>query len=298
MGYGDTGTGETLNASTVSNGLGSALSSALPAPLSHVLAIVGAVCGLAFALLYQRYLGVLAASEKPAGNDERAGYDELRATLAVGGTIQRLYGERLNRFLAWVERFFGDAGMAERTLFPRAFGLKTPAPLWTAPAYDRCLLLAFVYPIITVFVIWVLSGHFGPAEAALGLKPEMPGWRRLSHLFSVWWCGYAIHRSFQAKRSEQFILLGFVIIIVASAGPTIPVFLSVIMPIGAVAVPAAGAGPVLVGTVGSIALSSALINAAAEALGDGVVGLVLLGLLRLGALLGVGYCAGYGVTTN
>lgn len=271
-------------------------SDAVPAPLSHVLAIVGAVCGLAFALLYQRYLGVLAASEKPADNDERAGYDELRTTLTAGGTIQRLYAERLKRFLDWIERFFGDAGMAERTLFPRAFGLKAPAPLWTAPAYDRCLLLAFVYPIITVFVIWVLSGHFGPAEAALGLKPEMPGWRRLSHLFSVWWCGYAIHRSFQAKRSEQFILLGFVIIIVASAGPTIPVFLSVIMPIGAVAVPAAGAGPVLVGTVGSIALSSALINAAAEALGDGVVGLVLLGLLRLGALLGVGYCAGYGVT--
>ena len=295
-----------MDASTVTKGVGGALSTtlgallawvmgsgALPAPLSHVLAILGAVCGLAFALLSQRYFGVLAASEKPAGNDERAGYDELRVSLAAGGTIQRLYAERLTRFLDWVERFFGDAGMAERTLFPRAFGLKTPAPLWTAPAYDRCLLLAFVYPIVTIFVIWVISGHVGPAEAALGMKSQIPGWRRLSHLFSVWCCGYLIHGFFQAKGLEQFISLGFVFVIVASAGPTMPVFLCVIMSIGAVAVPAAGAGPVLVGAVGSIVLNIALVRAAFEA--DGVVLLVLV-LLGLAAGFGLALSAGYGVT--
>jgi hypothetical protein len=35
--------------------------------------------------------------------------------------------------------------MADRTLFPHAFGLKKAAPLWTAPAFDRCLLLALIY---------------------------------------------------------------------------------------------------------------------------------------------------------
>src|SRR5258708_30096031 len=67
--------------------------------------------------------------------------------------------------------------MADQTLFPRAFGLKTPAPLWTAPAFDRCLLLALIYPIVTIYIIWAVSDHVGPAEDALSL-PDIPGWRR------------------------------------------------------------------------------------------------------------------------
>jgi hypothetical protein len=68
--------------------------------------------------------------------------------------------------------------MANRMLFPHAFGLKTPAPLWTTPALDRCLLLAFIYLIATIFLIWAISGHVGPAEEALALKPNLPGWSR------------------------------------------------------------------------------------------------------------------------
>jgi hypothetical protein len=63
-------------------------------------------------------------------------------------------------------------------VFPHAFGLKKPAPLWTAPALDRCLLLALIYPIATIFIIWAISGHVGPAEAALGLEPDISGWAR------------------------------------------------------------------------------------------------------------------------
>ena len=36
--------------------------------------------------------------------------------------------------------------LAWTTLFPHAFGLRKPAPLWTAPAFDRCLLLGVFYP--------------------------------------------------------------------------------------------------------------------------------------------------------
>ena len=90
----------------------------------------------------------------------------------------RSYIRRLRAFLDWIERFFGDVGMADRTLFPHAFGLRTPAPLWTAPAFDRCLLLALIYPIATIVFIWAISGHVGPAEAAMGLKAGTPGWRR------------------------------------------------------------------------------------------------------------------------
>ena len=135
-----------------------------------------AVCGLVLALVYRRYLGILGADRrKPA---ERHAYIRLRNNLVKGNSAARLYAETLTRFLDGVDRFFGDAGMADRTLFPRAFGLRTPAPLWTASAFDRCLLLALIYPIATIFAIWAISGHVGPAEAALKFAPSMPGWRR------------------------------------------------------------------------------------------------------------------------
>ncbi|SUS07895.1 conserved membrane hypothetical protein [Candidatus Defluviicoccus seviourii] len=200
--------GEHLDESIFITGLGSALSisggglfawamgsGTLQPPLSHVLAICGAGCALAFWLLYRRYAGMLAASALPADDNDRAGYDELRESLAAGGAMAHFYAERLKRILDRVERFFGDAGMAEPTLFPRAFGLNTPAPLWSAPAFDRCLLLALVYPIATIFVIWVISGHVGPAEAALGLNPDVPGWRRLVVLWLASLAGFAAWRS-------------------------------------------------------------------------------------------------------
>jgi hypothetical protein len=135
-----------------------------------------AVCALVLGLTYRRYLGILGADRrKPA---ERQAYDALREGLAQGNLAARLYAERLSEFLDWIDRFFGDAGMADRTLFPHAFGLRTTAPLWTAPAFDRCLLLALIYPIVTIFAIWAVSGHVGPAEASPQLAPNMLGWRR------------------------------------------------------------------------------------------------------------------------
>jgi hypothetical protein len=134
------------------------------------------VCALVFGLVYRRYLGILGADRRrPA---ERQAYNALRGSLAEGNMAARLYAQRLSPFLDVVDRFFGDAGMADRTLFPHAFGLRTPAPLWTAPAFDRCLLLAFVYPVAAIFMIWAISGHVGPAEAAFGLKPNLAGWER------------------------------------------------------------------------------------------------------------------------
>jgi hypothetical protein len=133
-------------------------------------------CVLALGLIYRRYLGILGADRRRAA--ERQGYDGLRNSLAEGNLAVRLYAEWLTRFLDWIDRFFGDAGMADRTLFPNAFGLRTPAPLWTAPALDRCLLLALIYPIAMIFLIWAVSGRVGPAEAALHLQLGFPAWQR------------------------------------------------------------------------------------------------------------------------
>jgi hypothetical protein len=131
-----------------------------------------AVCTFVFGLIYRRYLGILGPSgRRPA---ERQAYDTLRNSLAEGNLAARPYAERLTRFLAWVDRFFGDAGMGHRTLFPHAFGLRTSASLGTTPAFDRCLLLSLLYPIFTIFAIWTVSGHVGPAEASLRLNPNLP----------------------------------------------------------------------------------------------------------------------------
>jgi hypothetical protein len=144
--------------------------------LAALVKVLLTVCGLVLGLFYRRYLGILGADRrKPA---ERQAYDALRNSLAEGNMAARLYAERLARFLDWVDRFFGDAGMADRTLFPHAFGLKTPAPLWTAPAMDRCLFLGLIYPIATIFLIWAISGHVGPAETALHLKAGLSGAQR------------------------------------------------------------------------------------------------------------------------
>jgi hypothetical protein len=154
------------------------LTGAMGSALMSLLAVAGGVCGLIFSLMYKRYLGILGASTKRKGTSDREGYDRLRASLSGGNPASRLYAEWLTKFLDAVDRFFGDAGMADQTLFPHAFGLKKPVPLWTAPAFDRCLLLALIYPIVTICIIWAVSGHVGPAEAALGLKPDVSRWLR------------------------------------------------------------------------------------------------------------------------
>jgi hypothetical protein len=154
------------------------LTGSIGAPLTTLLAAVGGIGGLVFSLMYKRYIGVLGAGGGRKGYPARDAYEAIRTSLSGGNLASRLYADWLTKFLDAVDRFFGDAGMVNRTFFPRAFGLKTPAPLWTAPAFDRCLLLALVYPIVIIFIIWAVSGHVGPAEAALGLKANLAGWRR------------------------------------------------------------------------------------------------------------------------
>lgn len=99
---------------------------------------------MVFSLMYKRYIGVLEASAETKGSPEWKSYDALRRSLRGGNIAAHMYADWLTKVLDAIDRFFGDAGKADRTLFPRAFGLKTPAPLWTAPAFDRCLLLALV----------------------------------------------------------------------------------------------------------------------------------------------------------
>ena len=58
--------------------------------------------------------------------------------------------------------------MADRTLFPHAFGLKTPAPLWTAPPLALWLALW-----LTVQVSFSLGRSFSLLAPELLFSPEV-----------------------------------------------------------------------------------------------------------------------------
>jgi hypothetical protein len=206
----------------------------LAATLTTVLIIVGGIGGLTFSIMYRRYLGVLASGGARKGSPTRAAYDALRASLSGGNVAARIYIQRLRAFLDEIERFFGDVGMADRTLFPHFFGLKSPAPLWTAPAFDRCLLLALIYPIVTIVLIWVISGHVGPAEAALRLPFGTSGWQRAAGVVLIflsccaWWQFYRTE-----GRVKKFIWFAVALVF---AGVEASVFAVVIAVAGALAV--------------------------------------------------------------
>src|SRR5262245_13190199 len=68
-------------------------------PLTSLLAIAGAVGGLAFSLMYRRYLGVLGAGGGRSGYPAREAYDRLRESLLGGNLAARMYADRLVAFL-------------------------------------------------------------------------------------------------------------------------------------------------------------------------------------------------------
>jgi hypothetical protein len=180
--------------------LGTLLSAVVPeGPLQTALFLVVGLCVAAAPFVFRYYIGVLCQGAQQEGSLERKDYDALRASLTGGNLAARLYAGGLTRFLDAVDRFFGDAGMAGRSAFPHAFGLRTPAPLWTPRAFDRCLFLALVYPIATIFIIWAVSGHAGPAEVVLGLKPNVPGWSRGFAAAVAAFVGFAIWSVFREE---------------------------------------------------------------------------------------------------
>jgi hypothetical protein len=173
-------------------------------PMRRLVVVFEIVCVLGAVFIYRYYVGLLAEGSAPEGSLERRDYDRLRVSLAGDNLATSLYARWLSAFLDRVEQFFDDTGLASRTPFlPNFLRLRTAAPLWSGPALDRCLLLAFVYPAATIFLIWVISGFAGPAEAALTLQPNVAGWLRGLSLVAI---GFAIFLFWRVgKRLPQFL---------------------------------------------------------------------------------------------
>lgn len=158
-----------LTASGLADDLGAAYGVAVKNLIMSFAGFFAAVFGLVF-LWYFESLG---GGAEAAGSGLRGRFDGERARLSRYRAADDGYAQRLKAFLAWIDRFFDGDNLPSQ----RARILSEPAHVWTAAAYDRCLLLAFLYPVVVIFFCWTIAGHLGPAESALGLR-EANGWFR------------------------------------------------------------------------------------------------------------------------
>jgi len=196
----------------------------------------------------QRYYGILSGAAGPRGSRGRGAYESLRQDLVEGGTPAKVYAKWLTWALGKVDAFFGDAGRNDRSRFARRLGLETPGPRWTAAAFDRCLLLALIYPVLTIYAVWVWSGHVGVAEQSLSLPPSSAGysglWRALLGLTCVVEA-YAVMRASRAEHLAPTLLwFAFAFAGVVPAAATVAgagAFIVVLAGLGALAVSGAGA---------------------------------------------------------
>jgi hypothetical protein len=227
------------------------------------------------AVLGRHYYVILSGADESRDSDERKRYESLRQRLFEGGTPAVVYNRWLAFVLEKVDEFFGDAGSKETSWIARALYLQTDGPRWTVRAFDRCLLLALVYPIVTVFAVWALSAHVGVAERALLLAPDNPAnhysalSRALSFLLMPF-IGYAAYRFRRAERLLPYLswlavaIAAIMIASLAGFGAVIPgvaVGVAVgIIGLGATAVAGAIAVAFIVGfaSVGAVAGAAVL----------------------------------------
>ena len=98
-----------------------------------------------------------------------AGRLRLRTALAAGGHLRRSYVQLLTPALDRLDRFLGDADKAAYSL-PSPFGNREPQSYWTGWSFDRCALLAVVYPLLSLFAVWGWTGESGPIAEFLGME--------------------------------------------------------------------------------------------------------------------------------
>jgi hypothetical protein len=240
-------------------------------------------------ILGRYYLLLLDGADAAPGSDERRQYLRLRRRLAAGGTPALVY----NRWLGWAlegaDRFFGDEGRTDRSRVAELVGVQTPGPRWTAEAFDRCLLLAFIYPIVSIIFVWGVSGHTGAAERALFLAADDPAdhyaaLRRILVLISILIGCYAIYGSIRSTgiRSIFWITLFVIsigVITGAGAGAVAFAITGALTGVGAGAVigaranAGAGAGAVAVTVVIIVGFAVAFVRAGTGA----VAGVIAVG---------------------
>lgn len=137
--------------------------------------LAGFVWVAVFLAMWPRYHSVLGGPAEEPGSDKRDDYEDLGESLLSGGWFNLAYVEWLSWALDEVDDFFGDAEPSGPSWLARSSGWQADSPTWTAASYDKCILLALLYPLATMLGVWVWSGHVGISEKALGLEEAGPG---------------------------------------------------------------------------------------------------------------------------
>ena len=133
--------------------------------VSKSVLVLGAALGAASFL----YLMLRLSGASPDSSTHRKWYLGFRRRAGARG-LGSIYGMGVNRALARLDQFVRDAGRADESLRPRAFGLHDPAPLWTVQSFNACLILAAAYPLLVVVLGWLWAGHAGPLERGLVMR--------------------------------------------------------------------------------------------------------------------------------
>src|SRR4051812_46147514 len=118
--------------------------------------------------------GALAHHFAAADLEDSGGRAKLREALEAGGELRRLYIRLLTPQLDRLDRFLGDSDKAAFSL-PSPFRNRERHPYWTGWSFDRCALLALVYPLLSLFVVWVWQSESGPIAERLGME-RLAGW--------------------------------------------------------------------------------------------------------------------------
>jgi len=130
-----------------------------------------------------------------------------------------------------------------------------------------------IYPIATIFAIWAISGHVGPAEAALRLAPNLQGWRRgiAGTLFVVTTAAALPAVRTTGWKSFVWLVFAACVIAVAVGADVVGVAVGVAVGVDAVGIAAviagvAVSGSILVALVVMFVVASAAANVGAGAM--------------------------------
>ena len=83
--------------------------------------------------------------------------------------IGQIYNQKVTALMDWVDRLYGDAESSAHSVGSRFFKLNTPKPVWTYTSYDRSFWFAFIYTVVSMFLVWAATDHVGIVESAIGL---------------------------------------------------------------------------------------------------------------------------------
>jgi hypothetical protein len=146
-------------------------------PLKLLAVSAGLIVAIGF-LLFQRYSEILSYGFDKPGSYRFRLYNRFRAILSEGGLFRWNFFHGMKSFLQTLERFFLDGNKTSSALSRRTFGLEEPFPLWTAPAFDRCLLIAAIYPLTSMIFFWSVTGQVDQAQRVLKLPGKLEPWQQ------------------------------------------------------------------------------------------------------------------------